>query len=165
MRKTLLLLVCATMLAGCAYAQSTPPMPGMEHHHHDDAAEGSEKLGQVSFPTSCAARSQAANGARYRFAALVRLYRGADAVFSHRQGRSCLRHGALGYCDDAVSGTVGPSRGCGSEAGRARDGQGARAGCAPASEHTARAGVHRRAERILRSRGCAVSAAGRCLRG
>jgi tetratricopeptide (TPR) repeat protein len=32
-------------------------MPGMEHHHHDDTPE---QLGHVSFPTSCAARSQAA---------------------------------------------------------------------------------------------------------
>src|ERR1700722_14587340 len=58
MRKIQHLLVCATMMAACAYAQSTAPMPPMEHHHHDDAAEGSEKLGQVSFPTSCADRSQ-----------------------------------------------------------------------------------------------------------
>lgn len=33
-------------------------MPGMEHHHHSDAPDASEKLGQVSFPTSCAARTQ-----------------------------------------------------------------------------------------------------------
>jgi tetratricopeptide (TPR) repeat protein len=58
MRKTGLLLVCAAMLACRTYAQSTPPMPGMEHHHHADAPGASEKLGQVSFPTSCAARSQ-----------------------------------------------------------------------------------------------------------
>jgi tetratricopeptide (TPR) repeat protein len=57
MRKIQLLLVCAMMLPACVYAQSTTPMPAMEHHHHDDAAEGSEKLGQVSFPTSCAERS------------------------------------------------------------------------------------------------------------
>src|SRR6202020_3067632 len=38
------------------YAQSASPMPDMEHHHHDDTAE---QLGHVSFPTSCAARSQA----------------------------------------------------------------------------------------------------------
>jgi tetratricopeptide (TPR) repeat protein len=30
----------------------------MEHHHHSDAPASSEKLGQVSFPTSCAAGSQ-----------------------------------------------------------------------------------------------------------
>jgi tetratricopeptide (TPR) repeat protein len=40
-------------------AQST--LPGPEHHHdHDDAPAPGEKLGQVSFPTSCASRSQAA---------------------------------------------------------------------------------------------------------
>ena len=33
-----------------------PAMPGMEQHHHHDAA-GNEKLGQVSFPTSCTATS------------------------------------------------------------------------------------------------------------
>jgi tetratricopeptide (TPR) repeat protein len=60
MRKIVLLFVCATMLAGGVHAQSTPPMPAMEHHHHDDsdAPASGEKLGQVSFPTSCAARSQ-----------------------------------------------------------------------------------------------------------
>jgi tetratricopeptide (TPR) repeat protein len=60
MRAILLLYLCATMLAGSAHAQSTSPVPAMEHQHHDhsDAPEGSEKLGQVSFPTSCAARSQ-----------------------------------------------------------------------------------------------------------
>jgi hypothetical protein len=30
-----------------------------EYHHHDDAPPPGEKLGQVSFPTSCVARSQA----------------------------------------------------------------------------------------------------------
>jgi tetratricopeptide (TPR) repeat protein len=63
MRKNLLLLgtlcgaVCATALpAGTAYAQSMPE----EHHHHDDAPGMDEKLGRVSFPTSCAAQSQKA---------------------------------------------------------------------------------------------------------
>jgi tetratricopeptide (TPR) repeat protein len=39
-----------------------PNMPGMsgtEHHHHDDAPANMEKLGQVHFPVSCAAKSQA----------------------------------------------------------------------------------------------------------
>ncbi len=38
-----------------------PNMPGMsgEHHHHDDAPANLEKLGQVHFPISCAAKSQA----------------------------------------------------------------------------------------------------------
>jgi hypothetical protein len=43
-------------------AQSMPNMPGMsgtEHHHHDDAPASMEKLGQVHFPVSCAARSEA----------------------------------------------------------------------------------------------------------
>ncbi len=34
-------------------------MPGMAHHHHDAPPPG-EKLGHVSFPTSCSARSQTA---------------------------------------------------------------------------------------------------------
>jgi tetratricopeptide (TPR) repeat protein len=36
-------------------------MPGMsgEHHHHDDAPLDTEKLGEVHFPVSCAAKSQA----------------------------------------------------------------------------------------------------------
>jgi hypothetical protein len=34
-------------------------MPGMEHQRHDDAPLVGEKLGRVSFPTSCAAGSQA----------------------------------------------------------------------------------------------------------
>ena len=51
------LFFCATMAAGTAYAQTPPAMPGMEHHHSH--AESPEKLGRVSFPTSCAAGSQA----------------------------------------------------------------------------------------------------------
>ena len=50
------LLVCGALLTSYAYAQPASPMPGMEHHHHDDSTE---QLGHVSFPTSCAARSQA----------------------------------------------------------------------------------------------------------
>src|SRR6201996_9432048 len=51
---------CALLLAGAVFAQSMPSMPGTgEHHHHDDAPPPGEKLGQVSFPTSCAAGSQA----------------------------------------------------------------------------------------------------------
>ena len=53
MRTIPLLLLCGAL---GAYAQSASPMPGMEHHHHDDATE---QLGHVSFPTSCAERSQA----------------------------------------------------------------------------------------------------------
>jgi tetratricopeptide (TPR) repeat protein len=45
--------------AGVTYAQSMPEMPA-EHHHHDNAPGMDEKLGRVSFPTSCAARSQKA---------------------------------------------------------------------------------------------------------
>ena len=53
-------LACALLLAGAAFGQSMPSMPGTgEHHHHDDTPPPDEKLGQVSFPTSCAARSQA----------------------------------------------------------------------------------------------------------
>jgi tetratricopeptide (TPR) repeat protein len=55
MRKTLLVLVCVATLAGGSYAQSTP---GMEHQHQHSALAPGEKLGRVSFPTSCAARSQ-----------------------------------------------------------------------------------------------------------
>lgn len=33
-------------------------MPGMEHHHHEEAPLSIEKLGQVHFPVSCAAKSQ-----------------------------------------------------------------------------------------------------------
>jgi hypothetical protein len=51
--------VCAIAVSGNCFAQSTPPMPE-HHHHHDDAPAPGEKLGQVSFPTSCASRSQAA---------------------------------------------------------------------------------------------------------
>ena len=54
MRTIPLLLVCGALLTSHTYAQST--MPDMEHHHHDDTPE---QLGHVSFPTSCAARSQA----------------------------------------------------------------------------------------------------------
>jgi tetratricopeptide (TPR) repeat protein len=50
--------VCALAVTGICSAQSMPPGP--EHnHHHDDAPAPGEKLGQVSFPTSCASRSQA----------------------------------------------------------------------------------------------------------
>ncbi len=51
--------VCALAVSGNCLAQSTTPMPE-HHHHHDDAPARGEKLGQVSFPTSCASRSQAA---------------------------------------------------------------------------------------------------------
>ena len=51
--------VCALAVPGMCSAQSTPPGPE-HHHHHDDAPAPDEKLGQVSFPTSCASRSQAA---------------------------------------------------------------------------------------------------------
>jgi tetratricopeptide (TPR) repeat protein len=51
--------VCAIAVTGMCSAQSTPPGPE-RHHHHDDALAADEKLGQVSFPTSCASRSQAA---------------------------------------------------------------------------------------------------------
>ncbi len=56
MRTIPLLIVCCALLTSCTYAQSASPMPDMEHHHHDDTPE---QLGHVSFPTSCAARSQA----------------------------------------------------------------------------------------------------------
>ncbi len=46
--------LCAFLLTGAASAQSMPDMPGMDHHHHDEA----EKLGSVSFPTSCSTASQ-----------------------------------------------------------------------------------------------------------
>ncbi len=51
--------ICAIAVSGNCFAQSTPPMAD-HHHHHDDAPAPGEKLGQVSFPTSCASRSQAA---------------------------------------------------------------------------------------------------------
>jgi tetratricopeptide (TPR) repeat protein len=35
-------------------------MPGMAHHDHDDAPAPNEKLGKVSFPTSCAPKSRVA---------------------------------------------------------------------------------------------------------
>ena len=51
--------VYALAVTGTCFAQSTPPTP-QSHHHHDDAPAPGEKLGQVSFPTSCAGGSQAA---------------------------------------------------------------------------------------------------------
>ncbi|MDT7812591.1 MAG: hypothetical protein QOJ42_2507 [Acidobacteriaceae bacterium] len=51
--------ICAMAVPGICCAQSTPSVP-QPHHHHDDAPAPGEKLGQVSFPTSCAGRSQAA---------------------------------------------------------------------------------------------------------
>jgi tetratricopeptide (TPR) repeat protein len=57
MTKLVLLSVCAAVLSVSAHAQSDSSMP-MEHHHHE-GQEG-EKLGHVSFPTSCAERSQRA---------------------------------------------------------------------------------------------------------
>ena len=53
--------ICAVVLAGSMHGQQPmPSMPGPVHHHHDDALPPAERLGLVSFPTSCAARSQAA---------------------------------------------------------------------------------------------------------
>jgi hypothetical protein len=46
------------MFTGVAYGQSTASMPGAEHHHHDHAPGPGERLGHVSFPTSCLAMSQ-----------------------------------------------------------------------------------------------------------
>jgi hypothetical protein len=51
--------ICAIAVSGNCFAQSTPPM-AEHHHHHDDTPAPGEKLGQVSFPASCASRSQAA---------------------------------------------------------------------------------------------------------
>jgi tetratricopeptide (TPR) repeat protein len=52
-------LCVAVISAGIACAQSMTDMPAMsgEHHHHDGDYD---KLGSVSFPTSCSAQSQAA---------------------------------------------------------------------------------------------------------
>jgi tetratricopeptide (TPR) repeat protein len=55
MPKIKILLACGAMLTACAFAQS---MPEAEHHHHQDVTDTAEVLGQVSFPTSCAGRSQ-----------------------------------------------------------------------------------------------------------
>jgi len=56
------MLLCSALCVICqacsASAQSTPTP--QHHHHHDDAPAPDEKLGQVSFPTSCASRSQPA---------------------------------------------------------------------------------------------------------
>ena len=51
---------CAVFLAGSAhgFGQAAPTAPSMEHHHHDHAVQPGEKLGNVSFLTSCAAPSQ-----------------------------------------------------------------------------------------------------------
>ena len=57
MTRLALLSLCAALLTVCANAQSDSSMP-MEHHHHE-GQEG-ETLGHVSFPTSCAKRSQQA---------------------------------------------------------------------------------------------------------
>jgi tetratricopeptide (TPR) repeat protein len=46
----------ALLTAGIARAQSMPDTSAEHHHHHDDG--DNEKLGRVSFPTSCAASSQ-----------------------------------------------------------------------------------------------------------
>src|ERR1700730_4996438 len=51
--------VCALAVTGMCSAHSTPPAPE-PHHHHDPPPAPGEKLGQVSFPPSCASRSQAA---------------------------------------------------------------------------------------------------------
>ncbi len=46
-------------VAGLAQDMSGMSMPGMtHHHHHDDAPTVGEKLGRVSFPTSCAPKSR-----------------------------------------------------------------------------------------------------------
>ena len=58
MTKLALLSVCAAILSIFANAQTDSSMP-MEHHHHEDSPDG-EKLGRVSFPTSCAPSSQPA---------------------------------------------------------------------------------------------------------
>lgn len=58
MTKMALLSVCAAILSMFANAQTDSSMP-TEHHHHEDRQDG-EKLGRVSFPTSCAPRSQPA---------------------------------------------------------------------------------------------------------
>jgi tetratricopeptide (TPR) repeat protein len=47
---------CVPGFSATGKAQS---MPGMEHHDHEEAPASMEKLGQVHFPVSCAASSQA----------------------------------------------------------------------------------------------------------
>jgi tetratricopeptide (TPR) repeat protein len=58
MTKLAALSVGATILSLFANAQSDTSM-AMKHHHHEDSQNG-EKLGRVSFPTSCTARSRPA---------------------------------------------------------------------------------------------------------
>jgi hypothetical protein len=54
----LVLLSALSQSPALALPKSTPSIA--EHHHHDDAPAPGEKLGQVSFPTTCASRSQPA---------------------------------------------------------------------------------------------------------
>src|SRR5579863_6383300 len=55
-RNLLPLVVCAVALSTTG-AQEMPSMSG--HHHHHDAPAANEKLGEVDFPASCGAASQA----------------------------------------------------------------------------------------------------------
>ncbi len=63
--------VLGYLVAGPVLAQETSmpgmSMPGMEHHHHHDTPDpaekmGPEKLGKVSFPTSCRATDEMEHG-------------------------------------------------------------------------------------------------------
>lgn len=56
--RTMLLSLCLATVGTCLGQSTMPmPMPEMEHAHHH-AEGGNEKLGLVSFPNSCAERSQ-----------------------------------------------------------------------------------------------------------
>jgi len=57
--RRLSLLALSTISPLVILGQQMPDMPGMEHHHHAEAQIDIEKLGQVHFPVSCAAKSQA----------------------------------------------------------------------------------------------------------
>ena len=59
----------------CVASAQMGDMPTM-HHHHDEG----EKLGSVSFPVSCDARFEGADGARDCAAALVWIRGGGRAV-------------------------------------------------------------------------------------
>ena len=136
MRKIQLLLVCATMLAARAYAQSTTPMPGMEHHHHYDAAEGEREAWAGIVPHLVC---RAIAGPMERGIALLHSfgYTEAQMQFSAiaKDDPACaMAH--WGIAMTQFHELWGAPNAAGSEAGRSGDGQSARAGCSPSGEHT-----------------------------
>ena len=152
---------CVTMAAGTACSQTTPQTSGMEHHHNH--AESTEKLGRVSFPTSCAAGSQAG---MERGVALLHSFGYTEA---QRQFEIAKADPGCAMPHWGVAMTQYQELWSGPDAAQLKAGAEqmakARAAAAAGKITPGEKGLYRCAEGVLRSQGCRVSAESGCVRG